>query len=84
MMSDQSTTRGLAVVKAIEEILEILTDRDQLKLDRETVKKLNPELVAEYEAKGMIPKWYLYLVLVLTKLYDQGYVNSTKDSENLK
>lgn len=83
-MARQSSRRGLAVTNAINAILGIIQKRDEHELIRELAKEIDPEVVAEIEARGDIPRWYMDLVIALIKLYDQGYADSTKDSEQLK
>ena len=39
------------------------------------------EALVKHQAQGDLPKWYVDLFVVLTQLYDRGYLDSTKDSE---
>lgn len=83
-MSADKERRGLAVTKAIREMQDVLNERDKHERLGELLKKLSPEDYVEIRDKGDVPIWYMNLVLTLTRLYDQGYTDSTKDSEQLK
>lgn len=76
--------RGLAIVQTIQEMQEILSQRDKHETLGKMLKELAPEQYMQIESENNVPKWYMSLVLTLTKLYDQGYNDATKDSEQLK
>ncbi len=68
-------------METMEHILEILKDRNQHEFLEALLQKVDLETLAKDEGQGDIPKWYIELFVTLTKLYDQGYLDSTKNSE---
>lgn len=63
------------------QVLEILKDRNQHEFLEALVHNIDLETRVKDEVQEGVPKWYLELFVALTKLYDQGYLNSTKNSE---
>jgi hypothetical protein len=63
--------RGNTISDALVLIFKILENRDQLQLDRELLKNVDPASVESQKDK--IPRWYLELILTLTAVYDKGF-----------
>ncbi len=80
-MLGKSSSRASSVMETMEQILDILEDRDQHEYLTALLHNVDPETLAKHETQGNIPKWYVDLFVVLTLLYDRGYLDSIKDSE---
>jgi hypothetical protein len=81
MVKKPSSRRAATVIETMEQILEILKDRNQHEFLVALLQNVDLETRAKDEVQEDVPKWYLELFIALTKLYDQGYVDSTKNSE---
>jgi hypothetical protein len=83
MMVKKPSRRAATVIETMEKILEILKDRNQHEFLEALLQNVDLETLAkdEDEVQEDIPKWYLELFVALTKLYDQGYLDSTKNAE---
>lgn len=71
-----------AVMRAMNKILKIMENRDRHEAIRNFLIQTDREFIIEMIREGrVIPKYMANLVIVLTKLYNEGYSNA---SENLK
>lgn len=82
MVEEEPSKRAATVMETMGRILEILKDRsEQDEFLEALLHNVDLETLSKYERQENIPKWYLDLFVALTQLYDQGYLDSTKDSE---
>jgi hypothetical protein len=79
-MVDKPSRRAVTVMETMERILDILKDRNQHELLQALLQNVELETLVKYKIQGGVPKWYLDLFVALTQLYDQGYLDSTKNS----
>jgi hypothetical protein len=80
-MFKKPSRRAVTVMETLEEILEILKNRNQHEFLQGLLHNVDLETLAKYETQGDVPKWYLDLFVALTQLYDKGYLDSTKNSQ---
>jgi hypothetical protein len=80
-MAEKPSRRALTVMETLERILDILKDRTEHEYLQALLQNVDLETLAKHETKEDIPKWYLDLFIVLTQLYDKGYLESTKNSK---
>ena len=81
MAVKKPSRRAATVIETMKQILEILKDRNQHEFLEGLVNNIDLETLTKDQLQEDIPKWYLKLFVALTKLYDQGYLDSTKNSE---
>jgi 16S rRNA C967 or C1407 C5-methylase (RsmB/RsmF family) len=81
MVVKKPSRRAATVIETMEQILEILKDRNQHEFLEALLRNAALETLAKDEVQEDVPKWYVELFVALTKLYDQGYLDSTKNSE---
>jgi hypothetical protein len=81
MMTEKPSRRAATVMETMRRILEILKDRNQHEFLRAMLQNIDLEAASKHEGQQDVPKWYLELFVVLTQLYDQGYLDSIKRSE---
>jgi hypothetical protein len=81
MMVKKPSRRAATVIETMEQILEILKDKNQHEFLEDLLQNVDVETLAKDEVHKDVPKWYLELFVALTQLYDQGYLDSTKNSE---
>ena len=79
----KASPRFQAVFKTLQEVLGILDDRDRFRIAKAYVQKYAPEVyLMETALKGKtIEKWYLDLILTLTRLYDRGHADALGQAE---
>jgi len=80
-MVEKPSRRAVTVMETMEQILDILKDKNQHEFLQDLLQDVDLENLSKYEMEGDVPKWYLELFVVLTHLYDQGYLDSTKNSK---
>ncbi len=73
--------RAARVMETMVQVLDILKDRNQHEFLEALLQDIDLEAIVKYQAQGDLPKWYVDLFVVLTQLYDRGYLDSTKNSE---
>ncbi len=73
------------MIRAMAEIRKIMEDRDKHNALRDFLLENDPVFIlAINRDRGMIPRYTLDLINVLTKLYDEGYTNASLDLENFR
>ena len=84
-MVKKPSRRAATVIETMGQILQILKDRNQHEFLEALLQNVDLETLAkgkdEEEVQEAVPKWYLELFVALTQLYDQGYLDSTKNAE---
>ncbi|HKI07109.1 MAG TPA: hypothetical protein VKA09_01815 [Nitrososphaeraceae archaeon] len=81
MAVKKPSRRAATVIETMKQILEILKDRNQHEFLEALLQNVDLETLAKDEVQENVPKWYVELFVALTQLYDQGYLDSTKNSE---
>lgn len=81
ILGEKPSRRASAVMETMERILDILKDRNQHEFLEALLQNVDIERLVQYQTRGGLPKWYVDLFVALTHLYDQGYLDSTKNSE---
>lgn len=81
MVVEKRSRRAATVMETMERILEILKDRNEYEFLEALIQDVDLEILLKHEIQGDVPKWYLDLFVALTQLYDQGYLDSTKNTE---
>ncbi len=81
MVVKKPSRRAATVIETMGQILEILKDRNQHEFLEALLQNVDLETLVEDKVQEDVPKWYLELFVALTRLYDQGYLDSTKNSE---
>jgi hypothetical protein len=79
-MVEKPSRRALIVMETMKQILDILKNRTQYEFLQALLQNIDLETLPKYEMQNDVPKWYLELFVALTQLYDQGYLDSTKNS----
>ena len=71
----KASPRFQAVFRTLQQVLDILEDRDRFRIAEAYVQKYAPDLYnLETVVKGKtIEKWYVDLIIALTRLYDRGH-----------
>lgn len=80
-MEKKPSRRTATVMETMERILDILKDRNQHEFLEALLQVVDIETLVQYQTPGDLPRWYVDLFVALTHLYDQGYLDSTKNSE---
>jgi len=80
-LGEKPSRRAATVIETMERILDILKDRNQHEFLETLLQDVDIETLVQYQLRGDLPKWYVDLFVALTQLYDQGYLDSTKNSE---
>jgi hypothetical protein len=81
MVVKKPSRRAATVIETMGQILEILKDRNQHEFLEALLQNVDLETLAKDEEQEDVPKWYVDLFVALTQLYDQAYLDSTKNSE---
>jgi hypothetical protein len=81
MVVKKPSRRAATVIETMGQILEILKDRNQHEILEALLQNVDLETLAKDEEQEDVPKWYVDLFVALTQLYDQAYLDSTKNSE---
>jgi hypothetical protein len=80
IVEQKPSRRAASVMETMQRILDILKERNQHELLEALLQDIDLETLVKYQTQGDLPRWYVDLFVVLTQLYDRGYLDSTKNS----